>query len=189
MIFMTDETEQKIMDAALNIFAKNGYKSSTTKAIAEKSGFTEMTLFRKFKTKKNLYEKVLNQNVERMMADYKKSVFTDAKFPDVKEFLEYFINTSVKISMENFEIFYLTVNEENSSIEPLIVDMINSKGKYLENKINNPKIDFETLGITINSFVYVINLEIYKGRTSSFGKPINEVIEDFVDLIHRMVMT
>lgn len=187
MIFMTDETEQKIMDAALNIFAKNGYKSSTTKTIAEKSGFTEMTLFRKFKTKKNLYEKVLNQNVERMLDDYKKSVFTDEKFPDVREFLEYFINASVKVSMENFEIFYLAVNEENSSIEPMIVDTIKSTGKYLEKVINNPKIDFKTLGLTINSFVYVVNLERYKGRTSSFGKPINEVIEDFIDLIHRMV--
>lgn len=49
---MTNNTEQKIMDAALEIFAKNGFKSSTTKAIAEKSGFTEMTLFRKFNTKK-----------------------------------------------------------------------------------------------------------------------------------------
>ena len=43
-----DKTERKILDAALKIFAERGYDGAKTKLIAEKSGFTEMTLFRKF---------------------------------------------------------------------------------------------------------------------------------------------
>jgi TetR/AcrR family transcriptional regulator len=186
---MTDETEQKIMDAALAVFAKNGYKSSTTKNIAEKSGFTEMTLFRKFKTKKNLYDRVLTQNVEIMIEDYKKSLFTSEEFPDVREFLDFFIKKSVQVSMDNFEIFYLSVNEENKLIEPMMADTLNFTGEYLKKKIKNPKIDFKTLGLTINSFVYVVNLERYHGRIASFGKPVEEVIEDFIELIYCMVKT
>jgi len=45
---MTNETEKKILNAALNVFARKGRDAATTKAIAEKAGRTEMTLFRKF---------------------------------------------------------------------------------------------------------------------------------------------
>lgn len=49
-IAMADETKQKILDAALKIFAEKGYKGATTMSIAEEAGFSEKTLFRKFKT-------------------------------------------------------------------------------------------------------------------------------------------
>lgn len=49
---MTDETEQKILDAALKIFSQKGYDGAKTKAIAEESGFSEVTLFKRFKINK-----------------------------------------------------------------------------------------------------------------------------------------
>ena len=53
---MTDKTEQKILDSALKLFAEKGYDASTTITLAEESGYSEMTLFRIFKTKKNLFD-------------------------------------------------------------------------------------------------------------------------------------
>ncbi len=187
MIFMTDKTEQKIMDAALEIFAKNGFKSSTTKAISEKSGFTEMTLFRKFKTKRNLYEMVLNQNVELMLNDFRENVFDNRKFENVRDFLSHFIKKALEVMMKNFDVFYISVNEENRPMEKLMADTLNFAGEYLEKHVNNPSIDFKTLGLTIVSFVYIVNLESYHGRTASFGKPVEEVIEDFIEMIYCMV--
>ncbi len=58
---MVDKTEQKILDVALKEFAEEGYVGARTRIIAEKSGFSEMTLFRKFKTKENLFNMVLNK--------------------------------------------------------------------------------------------------------------------------------
>ncbi len=55
--YMIDETSQKIMDSALKLFARYGYKGASAKAIAVDAGFNELTLFRKFKTKKNLLER------------------------------------------------------------------------------------------------------------------------------------
>lgn len=187
MIFMTDKTEQKIMDAALEIFAKNGFKSSTTKAIAEKSGFTEMTLFRKFKTKRNLYEKVLKQNVDLMLDDFGENVFIEQKFEDTRDFLSHFIKKSLNVIRNNFEVFYISLNEENKSMEKLMADTTNFAGNYLEKNIKNPNIDFKTLGLTIISFVYIVNLENYHNRTASFGKPVEVVVEDFINMIYCMV--
>ena len=187
MIPMTDKTEQKIMDAALEIFAKNGFKSSTTKAIAEKSGFTEMTLFRKFNTKKNLYERVLKQNVELMLDDFKQNVFNNEEHENVRDFISNFIMKTREVMMNNFEVFYISLNEENKSMETLMAETTNFAGNYLKKHVGNPDIDYNTLGITIISFAYIINLENYHNRKASFGKSADVVIENFVEMVYCMV--
>ncbi|OPY24585.1 MAG: DNA-binding transcriptional repressor AcrR [Methanobacterium sp. PtaU1.Bin242] len=47
---MADDTEQKILEIALKLFCEKGYVGTTTRVIAAESGFTEMTIYRKFKT-------------------------------------------------------------------------------------------------------------------------------------------
>ncbi|EKF87027.1 TetR/AcrR family transcriptional regulator [Methanobacterium formicicum] len=71
---MVSKTEQKFLDVALEIFAEKGYKGATTRLIAQKAGFSELTLFRKFKTKENLFNKVLTQNVAKVKEDLAKSL-------------------------------------------------------------------------------------------------------------------
>nr|WP_243686887.1 helix-turn-helix domain-containing protein [Methanobacterium formicicum] len=71
---MVSKTEQKFLDAALEIFAEKGYKGATTRLIAQKAGFSELTLFRKFKTKENLFNSVLIHNIEKVKADMTKAL-------------------------------------------------------------------------------------------------------------------
>lgn len=53
---MKDETKNKILDAAVELFAAKGYKSTTTLEIAYKSGVNETTIFKHFKNKKTLFQ-------------------------------------------------------------------------------------------------------------------------------------
>jgi AcrR family transcriptional regulator len=55
------ETKDKILDAALELFAEKGFKSTTTKAIAEKAGLNEVTLFRYFGTKEKIFFDVVDR--------------------------------------------------------------------------------------------------------------------------------
>lgn len=48
-------SDQDIIEAALNLFAEKGYTSVSTREIATAAGITEMTLFRRFESKKNLF--------------------------------------------------------------------------------------------------------------------------------------
>jgi AcrR family transcriptional regulator len=50
----TDDTRQRIIQAALQAFGETGYTRATTRAIAERAGVNEVTLFRHFGSKKNL---------------------------------------------------------------------------------------------------------------------------------------
>ena len=57
-----EDTEQRILDAALRVFASEGYTGATTRKIAEEANVAEVTLFRKFKSKENLLKEVLINN-------------------------------------------------------------------------------------------------------------------------------
>lgn len=56
------DAEQKILDAALRVFANDGYTGATTRRIAEEANVAEVTLFRKFQSKENLLKEVLIKN-------------------------------------------------------------------------------------------------------------------------------
>lgn len=56
---MTEDTRERILEAALKLFSEKGYLGATTKEIAKASGISEVTLFRHFQTKENLFISVL----------------------------------------------------------------------------------------------------------------------------------
>ncbi|HTX61574.1 MAG TPA: TetR/AcrR family transcriptional regulator, partial [Methanobacterium sp.] len=174
MIIMTNETEKKILNAALNVFAKKGRDAATTKAIAEKAGRTEMTLFRKFGTKKNLFDLVLIQNMEKMKTEMETIVNDlDNKFDNPEMFLETYIRRVVQFYENNIEAITLIVNDDNASIDSLLGDINNFVGEFMaKNLPKNKKINPKTLGIFINSYIYSLTLEVFNGRNVQFDEKI-----------------
>ncbi len=56
---MIEDTRKRILEAALKLFSQKGYLGATTKEIAKASEISEVTLFRHFQTKENLFISVL----------------------------------------------------------------------------------------------------------------------------------
>jgi AcrR family transcriptional regulator len=54
-------TEQRLIDAALEVFSREGIGKATTREIAKVAGVNEVTLFRRFQNKQGLLEAVLKQ--------------------------------------------------------------------------------------------------------------------------------
>lgn len=59
------DTSQRIIDAAIDIFIENGYQA-TTQDIAKQAKVAEVTLFRKFKNKQNLFLVAIQSKIETM---------------------------------------------------------------------------------------------------------------------------
>ncbi|WP_345805838.1 TetR/AcrR family transcriptional regulator [Bacillus subtilis] len=55
-------TNKRILDAAMQLLVKKGYRATTTKEIAEKANVSEATIFRNFKNKQGLVEALLSQH-------------------------------------------------------------------------------------------------------------------------------
>ena len=176
---MTDRTEQKILEAALKIFSQKGYDGAKTKAIAEESGFSEVTLFNKFKTKRNLYDRIAIENVGKLNEDFG-ALLKDYKCETPKTFLRTFIKDLAKMFEDNFEFMHLVIQEAGKSHEQLEKEFINILSEHLEKNIQNDKIDYLSLALTIFTFTYMYNLNRYKDR-SYFD--FDTVLEGFINNI------
>ncbi len=56
---MAKDTKKRILESALKLFSEKGYLGAATKDIATTAGVSEVTLFRHFQTKENLFIKVI----------------------------------------------------------------------------------------------------------------------------------
>jgi len=55
-----ENTKEKVLGAAIKLISEKGYLGATTREIAQEAGVTELTLFRHFGSKEQLFEQVLN---------------------------------------------------------------------------------------------------------------------------------
>ncbi len=183
---MIDDTEQKFLDAALKLFTKVGYTDATTIAIADEAGFSDKTLFRKFKTKKNLYNQVLTRNAEKYKQELDEFVFVDKKFDTHHDFLDNYIRNLAKVNLDNFEYVNLSHHERNEIFEPVMKDRVDFVGDFIEKNIPNQKIDYKIFGLSINAFVHTINTDRYHG---SNHVNYEEALENFINNTTRCIIT
>lgn len=175
---MADETEQKILRAALKLFSQKGYKAAITMAIAEEAGFSEKTLFRKFKTKRNLFDRVIIQNNEKIMEDFD-LLLVNMEFENSKDFLESLIRNLAELVDDHFEFVSLTMSEYNRIPEVTAPEEITYRlSEYIEKNIKNEKIDYPVFAVTILSFLNSVISDKRKGW--DFMDP-EEAIGKFID--------
>jgi AcrR family transcriptional regulator len=92
-------TEEKIIEAAMRIFAKEGVSGATTRKIALAAKVNEVTLFRHFKTKEELLRQVIAQKSKRF-----EHVFTEVPIKnktDLKRTLLTFTKSYVQMLRDN----------------------------------------------------------------------------------------
>jgi AcrR family transcriptional regulator len=57
-------TDDRILDAAMELFSDLGYAGTTTRAIAARAGVNEVTLFRNFGSKRNLFVAAIRRETD-----------------------------------------------------------------------------------------------------------------------------
>lgn len=80
---MRDKTDQ-ILNAAIKVFIKKGFLQTTTQEIAKEADVAEVTLYRKFSTKQNLFETVVKKALEN---EFQTKVMKYAEEPKTEDFL------------------------------------------------------------------------------------------------------
>lgn len=180
-------TEQKILDAALKIFAKKGYDAATTRVIAEESGYTEMTLFRKFGTKKNLFEQVMEKGNKKMKEHISSELSIKQEFKNSRDFLTAYIKNLNNFMFDNFEFFHLSITEENKT-EPILDFTIEIIVDYIDKNISKKDLNSKTFGFSIFTYLYSLNIDRYYKRTSTF-EDYDESLKKLVDILYCMVKT
>ncbi|RDI37552.1 TetR/AcrR family transcriptional regulator [Falsibacillus pallidus] len=140
---MRDKTDQ-IIRAAINVFVKKGFLQATTQEIAKEADVAEVTLYRKFSTKQNLFETVIKKVLENQ-----------------------FQTKIIKIAEENTDSFFLkilddrleTLSKNHKMIKMLLAESLMGN---LSNDLNFPVLIFNGLkkGIQLHFDCMNINANV-----------------------------
>ncbi|MEZ4357769.1 MAG: TetR/AcrR family transcriptional regulator [Eubacteriales bacterium] len=72
-----NETRERIVSAAIELFEKKGFAAATTKEIADLAKVSEITLFRHFESKRNLFDQAIRGSMRQYrVRDYLKNNVT-----------------------------------------------------------------------------------------------------------------
>lgn len=112
----------QILESALDVFIKNGYNKATTQGIANAAGISEVTLFRYFDSKKEIFTEAIGPILVNTL---EKSI-VDAKGFNSIDKLKYILTQRIKIIIKHNKVIKLILME--SEINPEISN-INYIGK------------------------------------------------------------
>jgi AcrR family transcriptional regulator len=198
-----DDTEQRILDAALKVFASEGFTGATTRRIAEEANVAEVTLFRKFKSKKNLLKEVLinNQTVFSSLEDLFQ-LFQNEKDVDLGTELRILGKNIAKAMRDKKKdskrrMFMFMLFEEgrrrpevSEALSSFLQMNIKPLSEYFDLQIKNGKMrttNSRSAAITfVSYFVYTSLLREVFG--DSFFGDHDEEIERFIDIFTKGIL-
>lgn len=102
-INLDDKKKQKILDAALQEFAENGFQQASTNRIVKNAEIGKGMLFYYFKSKKALYDYLIEYSLDVVVNDYFKQVNTGET--DFIERLKQAAQVKMKAQLENKQVF------------------------------------------------------------------------------------
>lgn len=184
-----NETSKKIMKVALKLFSEQGYYPTTTKQIAEETGVNELTIFRHFGSKSNLFqatteEYIVDSKIDLILKDTEDLSFEEAMFIITNRIYKLFIqNTKLyKVQMK------LSDNEKDFVKLKLSRKIISVLKDYFKELKENNKIkgEPEIMAVTlINSLLGAFTIEILGDYTVSnikWEELVEEHTKQFVSL-------
>jgi len=90
-------SRQKILDAALEVFAKQGYNSATVDAIAKTAGISKGLMYNYFKSKDEVLNELMIGMMDALMCEYM-PLQPDKKF--TKDDITNFINVGIDLVLQ-----------------------------------------------------------------------------------------
>jgi len=103
---MKNKTDQ-IIKASISVFVEKGYIAATTKEIALKANVAEVTLYRKFSTKQNLFEhsvKSITENRFSSVLEFKEGI-------SMLDFFEELLNNRLLVVSKNIKVVRMLISE------------------------------------------------------------------------------
>jgi AcrR family transcriptional regulator len=107
--------EEEILDAAVRIFSEKGYSAATTSEIAKEAGIAEGTIFRYFKTKKDILRKVMIKVIEvfgeRLITNRLSKLFEENKDKSEKEIIKILCKDRLMTAVEHWDMLKVVITE------------------------------------------------------------------------------
>lgn len=172
-----EDRKKQIRQEALKVFIENGYNKTTTKSIAKAAGISEVTLFRYFKSKADIFTETIEPI---LMSTFKKAIVEATELSPIAR-LKLILTQRFKIIMKNEKLIKLVLMESN--INPELSEM-----NYLDNSMILLKQEIEQIGFDNETSEFVLRLIM--GSILSFlyipvvdEKKIDNYLNEIIDIL------
>jgi AcrR family transcriptional regulator len=108
------EKQKLILEAAIESFAEKGYAATSTSEIAKKAGVAEGTIFRHYKTKKDLLLSIVAPMMAKLIAPFvikDLNKVLNQEFESVEDFLRAMIRNRAEFLNANIPLFKIVLQE------------------------------------------------------------------------------
>lgn len=139
--------EQDILDAAIKIFSEKGYSAATTSEIAKEAGIAEGTVFRYFKTKKDILKSVMIRLIEIMGEEIVTvgvgKIIEENKDKNAAEFLKVLLKDRSDAIIKNWDLIKIAFTEiqYHEDLRNAFIQSFPIKGKEILGKLYKQNID------------------------------------------------
>ncbi|MGE6257790.1 TetR/AcrR family transcriptional regulator [Heyndrickxia sporothermodurans] len=108
------EKQKRILEAAVEIFSEKGYSATSTSEIAKKAGVAEGTIFRHYKTKKDLLLAIIAPTMAKFIApivmkDFYKVLSSD--YQNIEDFLRAIIVNRMQFAKKHMPMVKIFLQE------------------------------------------------------------------------------
>lgn len=193
--------KEAVLKAAVKIFSEKGYSAATTSEIAKEAGVAEGTIFRYFKTKKDILTGVLIEVIqvfgEEMITEKLLRLIKENKDKSQREVLKLIIKDRLELINEHREEIFIILSEakyhqdiRDAFIKNIIQRAINMSEQYVNTgiqkgdfrKVNVPVVVRSLMGIVA---AYVFQEEMFPGI---IGMDQDRQLDEIIDLVFYGVL-
>lgn len=170
----SEDRKRQILDSAIKVFVEYGYNGSTTSEIAKAANISEVTLFRHFESKKDIFI----GSIEPIVFNTLKESITASKNLNSREKLEYILTERLMLISKNREVMKLLIMESQINKE------LNSLN-YIEKMSTLLKTTISEIGIPIEDDVFI--MRVLMGGILSFLYLPEDDENKIVDYVKKIV--
>lgn len=191
-----DNTEEKILTAATDVFLKKGMEGARMQEIADQAGINKALLHYYFRSKDKLFDAILSKIMNLAFPQIGKALFSDRPFMEkVEQVIDIYINLLVKHpQLPSFlikemnrggSLLFHFIEKQPFSVQPLLKEIQDAMDRGEIIKMNPRHLVVNVLGLCVFPFAArpMIKNVAFNGRNdllNGFLKERKEEVKQFV---------
>ena len=194
----SERSRRQVLDAALHLFAHQGYRATSVREIADRAKVSTGNLYHHFPDKESIFRTLLDEYsaiTQSRRFPFTRTLGGPGVFPDNLEQLGYAARDSVRQFRDYVALIYVDVIEfDGTHIRKFYGDMgerfmdilrEDSDLEAVRARLRPGVSPVSALLMTTRIFFNYFQLEILFGVPEPFGKESAEVVKDIADMLRK----
>ena len=196
----SERSRRAVLDAALRLFAQQGYRATTMREIADAAGVSTGNVYHHFPDKETIFRELLDEYfaiAETQRFPFRRALASLMDFPQNIELLGIAARDSIRQYRDYHLLIYVDVIEFGGThIQKFYGEMAERFTRLLEEqgmldemrtRLRPNVSPTSALLLTTRMFFNYFSVEILFGVDAPFGKESREVVDEIADIIRNGV--